>query len=115
MYAGGRGLSCREQPAETGSATEVGTHAAHCIVSGRAHRSGSLFQIDAIGETSLIDARKALTDETGGEVSEIKEGTGITGDAQLHENRAGHDVARGKFFHGMVALQEAFTATICQV
>src|SRR5438270_10438913 len=97
MYAGGRGLSRREQPSETGSATKVGTHAAHCVVSGRAHRSGSLFQIDAIDETSLIDAREALTDETGGEVSEIKEGAGITGDAQLHENRTGHDVPRSKF------------------
>ena len=101
-----------KEAVERGLAVEIGPDAAHGVVSRGMDRSGLEGDIHAVSLAGFEDAGKARADEVGFAVGEVEEDVRRPGAAQLGDDGAGDDVARGELTHLVIAAHEAFAVRV---
>ena len=96
---------------EAGAPLPVADDSAAHVVRRRDHGDRLLRHVDAVGETVGVNVGKAVTDEVRRPVGDVEEHEFVAALLHFAVDGAGHDVAGGQVFPGVVVLHEGFPRT----
>ena len=114
MDAGGGGFAGSVEAGERGTSPEIGFDAAHHEVRGGTDGGNVARKIEAVAETSSVDARETLLEKffrLGGHVE-----VNVVGIRAMHfaDDGAGNNIAWCEFLGFVIALHEAFEMNIAE-
>jgi hypothetical protein len=114
VHAGAGYFSGREQTIEVRYPVEIRVNAAHRIVRRGMNGRGSRRDVQPETHAGLIDAGKALPDESAVEMGQVEVNV-RTRSIHFPDDRSGNDIARRKFAHFVVLRHESLSGRVTKI
>ena len=114
VHADAGDFARRKQTLNVGARVEIGAHATHHVMTGRAHGDRVFRRIEAVLRQHFAQIRKAFADAFRLQMRHRNKHVGRAGLGDFMRDRFGHDVARREFKALVVFVHEAFVLRVQQ-